>query len=140
MVDAMAMNALKLVSVLQQGSGAPVFLQLAEEVPGQMALPAGVAVELGRKAAVGSGRDECLDPCVRRRLARPVRVECSIREELAAGQPFFERRSAAQVVGLAGQQPDIDQVAERIGQCRDPGGHAAVRTSDGLTSGHPFVP
>ena len=36
------------------------------------------------EAAVGFGRDDRLNPCVRQRLTQPVGVECSIREKLSA--------------------------------------------------------
>jgi hypothetical protein len=44
----------------------------------------GIAVKLGREAAVGFGRNDSLDPCVRQRFAQPIRVEGPIREELPA--------------------------------------------------------
>ena len=71
----------------------------------------GVAVELGREAAVRFGRDNRFDFGLRQRLAQPVRVESPIREELSAGQSVDERGRAPQVVGLSGQQPKVDQVA-----------------------------
>jgi len=93
----------------------------------------GIAVELGREAAVGFGRDDRLNPRLRQRLDQPVRVESPVREELSAGQPFDQRRRAAQVVGLPRQQPEVDEVAERVRQCDDFGGHTAARAPDGLT-------
>jgi hypothetical protein len=36
-------------------------------------------------------------------------------------------------VGLSGQQPEVDQIAERVGQCHDLGGYTAARAPDGLT-------
>jgi len=64
----------------------------------------GIAVEFGREAAVGFGRDDGLNPGLCQRLAQPVRVESPVREKFSAAQPFYERRRAAQVVGLSGQQ------------------------------------
>ena len=61
-----------------------------------------IAIELGREAAVGFWRDDRLDPRFRQRLAQPIRVESTIREELPAGQSFDERRCAPQVMSLAG--------------------------------------
>jgi hypothetical protein len=59
----------------------------------------GIAIELGRKAAVGFGRDDCLNYCLRQCLTQPIRVECPIREQLPSGQPFDQRCRASQVVG-----------------------------------------
>jgi len=74
----------------------------------------GIAVELGRETAVGFGRDNRLNLSLRQRPAQPVCVESTVREELSAGQPFDERCRAAQVVGLSRQQPEVDEVAERV--------------------------
>ncbi|EAQ24822.1 hypothetical protein ROS217_01890 [Roseovarius sp. 217] len=37
-------------------------------------------------------------------------------KEPAASQPFDQRCRAAQIAGLLGQQTEVDQVAERVGQ------------------------
>jgi len=100
----------------------------------------GIAVELGREAAVGFGRDDRLNPCVRQRLTQPIRVEGSIREGFPAGRPFDERCGAAQVVSLAGQWSEVDQVAECVIQRHDFGGYTAARTPDSLTLSLPFTP
>jgi hypothetical protein len=43
-------------------------------------------------------------------------------------------------MGLTGQQPEVDQIAERVGQCHDLGRYAAARTPDGLAQSPPFAP
>jgi hypothetical protein len=43
-------------------------------------------------------------------------------------------------VGLSGQQAEVDQVAEGIGQGHDLGCYAAARASDGLALSPPFEP
>ena len=100
----------------------------------------GIAVELGRETAVGFGRDNRLNLSLRQRLAQPVCVESTVREELSAGQPFDERRRAPQVVSLSRQQPEVDQVSECVCQRHDLGGHAAARSPDSLTLSPPFAP
>ena len=99
----------------------------------------GVTVELGRKAAVGFGRDNGLNSCLRQHLAQLIRVEGPIREKLAARQPFDQLCSAAQIVGLARQQPEVDQVTKRVCQRHDLGGHSAARAPDGLILSPPFA-
>ena len=100
----------------------------------------GFAVEVCRKTAVGFRRDDGLDPCLFQRFADSVGIKRSVGEERAAGVPLDQRRRSAQVVGLPGQQAEIDQVAERIGQGHDLGRYAAARTSDGLALRPPFAP
>ena len=57
----------------------------------------GVAVELCRKAAVGFWRDDGFDLGPFQGLADPVGIERPVGEELAASQPFEQRRRAALV-------------------------------------------
>ena len=84
-VDAREINALKLVSVLQHLVAIPLYsLSFPKKFSIKVTPLVGIAVELGREAAVGFGRDDRLNPCVRQRLTQPVRVECSIREKLSA--------------------------------------------------------
>jgi len=89
----------------------------------------GIAVECGREAAVGFGQDDRLNRRPRQHLAQPIRVECPVREGFAAGQPFDEHHRATQIVGLSRQQPEVDQIAERVGQGHDLGGHTAARAA-----------
>ena len=62
------------------------------------------------------------------------------RRKLAAPQTVDQRRRGAQVVGLSGQQAEVGQVAERVGQRQDLGGHAAPGAPDGLALSPPFAP
>ena len=71
----------------------------------------GLTVELGRNPAVGFRGNDRLDPRPGQRIAQPVRIERPVGEELAARQPTGQRRRAAQVVGVSGQQADVDEVA-----------------------------
>ena len=70
----------------------------------------------------------------------PVGIERPVGEELAAGQPLEQRRRAAQIMSLSGQQAKIDKVAERIGQGHDLGRNTTARASDGLALSPPFAP
>ena len=56
-----------------------------------------------------------LDPGLCQHLAHPVGVERAVGKELTACKPLEQRRRAAQIVGLPGQQTEVDQVTESIG-------------------------
>jgi len=116
------------------------FLDLSEEVLDQVAPFVGLPVKLCREAAVGFGWNDGLYFCRSQRLADPVGIERPVGKELAARQSLNQSRRAAQVVGLSGQQAEVDQVAERIGQGHDLAGHAAARAPDGLALSPPFAP
>jgi hypothetical protein len=60
------------VGLAASGGDTPVFLELSKEVLDQMPPLVGIAVELGKEAAVGFGRDDRLNPCVRQRLTQPI--------------------------------------------------------------------
>ncbi len=105
-----------------------------------MAPLVGVAVEFSREAPVGLGRDHRLGSRLGQGLAQPVRVKRPVRKQLSAREPLDERRGATQIVGLAGQQAEVDQVAKRVGQRHDFRRHAAARAPDSLAFGPPFAP
>src|SRR5436190_8453057 len=69
-----------------------------------------------------------------------VAVERLVGDQRLEGQPLDERGDANGVEALSGQQHEAHQIAERIGQRQDFGGHAAFRTADGLALSPPFAP
>ncbi len=73
-------------------------------------------------------------------FAQPIGVKSAICEEVAARQTLDQRRRAAQVVGLAGQKPEVDQVAKTIRHRHDLAGNATPRAPDGLALSTAFAP
>ena len=113
-----------------------IFLTQVDQVPPFV----GFFVEFGGKPAVGFGRDDRLDLRRGQGLAQPVGVKGAVCEEVAARQTVDQRRRAAQIVGLAGQEAEVDQVAQSIRQGHDLAGHAAARAPNGLALSPPFAP
>ena len=54
--------------------------------------------------------------------------------------PVDERRHADRVEALSGQKHEAHEIAERIGEGQDFGGHAALGAADGLALSPPFAP
>lgn len=61
-----------------------------------------------------------------------VAVERLVCNQCIKGQPFDKRRDADCVEALSGQQHETHEIAERVGQCQDFGGHTAFGAADGL--------
>ena len=99
-----------------------------------------VPIKVCGKAPVGFGWDDRHDPGLGEGLSHPVGIEGAVSKQLAAGQALDQGRRSAQVVGLSRQQPEVDQVAECIGQRHDLAGYAAARAPDGLALSPPFAP
>src|SRR5438105_5543207 len=69
-----------------------------------------------------------------------VAVERLVCNQCNEGQPFDKRRDADRVEALSGQQHETHEIAERVGQCQDFGGHTAFGAADGLVLRPPFAP
>src|ERR1700752_5455852 len=69
-----------------------------------------------------------------------VAVERLVGDQRVEGQSLDERRHAYRVEALSGQQHETHEIAERVGEGQDFGGHAAFRTADGLALSPPFAP
>src|SRR5947208_7483705 len=69
-----------------------------------------------------------------------VAVERLVCNQRIEGQPFDKRRNADRVEALSGQQHETHEIAVRVGQCQDFGGHPAFRAADGLVLRPPFAP
>src|ERR1700752_1212801 len=69
-----------------------------------------------------------------------VAVERLVCDQRVQGQSLDERRHAYRVEALSGQQHETHEIAERVGEGQDFGGHAAFRTADRLALSPPFAP
>src|SRR5690348_4203057 len=69
-----------------------------------------------------------------------IAVECLVGDQRVEGQSLDERRHAHRVEALPRQKHEAHEIAKRIGQRQDFGGHAAFRTADRLALGPPFAP
>jgi hypothetical protein len=69
-----------------------------------------------------------------------VAIEGLVGEQGLEGDTFDEGRHADAVVALAGHQAKAHQIAQRVGECEDLGGHAALGKAYGLTLIPPFSP
>ena len=97
-------------------------------------------VEGWGETAVRLRRDNRLDPPANQCVAQPVRIEGTVSEKPAAVQPFDQPGGAAQILRLPRQQPEVDQVAERIGSGEDLRRQPTGGTPDGLALSPPFAP
>src|SRR4249920_3636176 len=69
-----------------------------------------------------------------------IAVEGLVGDQRVEGQSLDERRNANRVEALSRQQHKAHEIAERIGERQDFGGHAAFRAADGLALRPPFAP
>jgi len=132
-----AAMALKLVSVLQQRVAVPLYsFSFPKKFPVRWR-----HLQVSRSNSAGKRRSD------------PGGMSASILASAGAspGQLASNARSArslpqdslsmsAAVPRRSWQQRQVDQVAERVGQCLDLGASTAARMPDGLISGSPFAP
>src|SRR6516165_3203298 len=69
-----------------------------------------------------------------------VAIESHVGDQCAEGQSLDERRQAHRVEALSRQKHEAHEIAERISERQDFGGHAAFRAADRLVFGSPFAP
>src|SRR5271155_2186310 len=69
-----------------------------------------------------------------------VAVERLVGDQRVEGQSLDQRRHPHRVEALSRQKHEAHEIAERIGEGQDFGGHAAFRTADRLALGPPFAP
>src|SRR3984893_5643807 len=67
-------------------------------------------------------------------------VERLVGEHGVEGQTLKQPPHAHRVEALSRQKHEAHEIAERISEGQDFGGHAALRTADGLALGPPFAP
>src|SRR6201984_2248133 len=115
-------------------------LESAEEVFDEMSPLVHLLVDGERLCAtrmlgdhdLGAARVECGD--------NGVAVECLVGDQRIEGQSLDERRHAHRVEALSRQQHEAHEIAERVGERQDFGGHAAFGTADGLALSPPLAP
>src|SRR5262249_30439110 len=69
-----------------------------------------------------------------------VAVERLVGDQRVEDQSLDERRHAHRVEAMSWQKHEAHEIAERIGEGQDFGGHPAFRTADRLFLGPPFAP
>src|SRR2546421_11058573 len=69
-----------------------------------------------------------------------IAVEGLVGDEAAKGEAVDERSDPDRIEAMARQENKAHEIAERIGEGQDFGGHAAFRTADSLALGPPFAP
>ncbi len=89
--------------------------------------------------SIAQGNDR-LDVVVRQTLAQPMGVERLVTDEGQARDAGHECVKACDVVMLAWQEHEADQIAERIDERRNLRRQPAARFADGLILGPPFAP
>src|SRR5262245_48535711 len=115
-------------------------LELAEEIFDQVPPFVHLLVNGERLCSAGMLRDHNLG-ATRVEIGNDgVAVERFVGDQCVEGQSLDERRHADRVEAMAGQENEADEIAERVGERQDFGGHAAFRTTDGLALSPPFAP
>ena len=99
-----------------------------------------VPVVRGMPAGPLAKRDDSLNVSVRQAVAQPVRVERLVADENQAIDANHKSIEARDVVSMARQQHEADQVAERIHDRRDLRRPTAARLANGLFLSPPFAP
>lgn len=69
-----------------------------------------------------------------------IGIECAVGEQMIGADIFDQVRHGAQVMRLPGHQPEIDGVAQAVGQRQYPGGDTAARAPYGLAESPPLAP
>ncbi len=115
-------------------------LEFAEEVLDEMAPLVDFGVDcLGLRPALVLGDDD-LGTALVEISDDGVAVEGLVGDEGLEAQAVDERRHAHRIEAVAWQQHEANQIAERVGQGKDLGGHAALRAAYGLALSPPFAP
>lgn len=85
-------------------------------------------------------RNDRLDVAASQTFAQPVRIERLIADQGQAGDAGHENVKTCDVVTLARQEHEAEQIAERIDERRNFGCQTAARFADGLIASPPFAP
>ena len=112
----------------------------AEEVFDQVAPLVLFRVMCGVPGGTLAQRNDSLDACASQMLAQPVGIERLVADAGEAGDAGDENVKAGDVVTLARQEHEADQIAERIDERRNLRRQAAARLADGLILSPPFAP
>ena len=113
---------------------------LAEEILDEMTPLVFVPVMRSMPARPLTKWDDSLDVLARQILAQPVRVECLVADKRQTVDASHESIEARDVVAIARQKHEADQIAQCIDDRRDLRGRSAARFADGLFLSPPFAP
>ena len=69
-----------------------------------------------------------------------VAVEGHVGDQATEDQSVDQRRHADRVIAMAGQENEAHEIAQRVGQRQDLGGHATLGAAYGLALSSPFAP
>lgn len=105
-----------------------------------MAPLVGFDIEFRWETAVGFRWDDRCNCAVIQSRSQPVGIEGPVGQKVVGGETVDQVRHPAQIMRLAGQQPEINRIAERIRQRQDLGRDAATRAPYGLALSPPLAP
>ena len=117
-----------------------VFFKFAKVVFDQVPPFVGFLVELRWKLPVGFRRYDCCYAAIFQIISQPIRVKSPISQQMPGGKVADQRIGLAQILGLSGQQAEINEIAECIGQCQNFRRYASTRAPNGLEKRPPFAP
>ena len=115
-------------------------LQLAEEVLDQVPPLVDIGVDLDRRQAVRTLRDDDLGASLVQLVDNPVRIERLVADQAFKLDVLDQRRDADRVIAVPWQQDKTDQVAEGVGEGQNFGGEAALGAPYSLALSPPFAP
>jgi hypothetical protein len=113
---------------------------LTEEIFDEMTPFVLVLVMRGMPAGPLAKRDDSLNVSARQAVAQPVRVERLVADESQAIDASHKSIEACDVVAIARQQHEADQIAERVYDGRDLRRPTAARFANSLFLSPPFAP
>src|SRR3978361_860384 len=93
-----------------------------------------------RRCAAGALRDDGFGAARGEIGDNGVASERLVGDQRVEGQSVNQRWHAHGVEALSRQKHEAHEIAERIGESQDFGGHATFRTADRLALGPPFAP
>lgn len=115
-------------------------LELAKEILDQVSPLVDFPVECARVETIAFLRDDCLCTASVQFVEKPVRIECLVRKKRFEAVIFDQVRNADNVVALAREQHEVDEVSKRVCQGKDLAGDAATGLAYGLAFSPPFAP
>ena len=116
------------------------FFELAEEVFDEMSPFIDFEIDGDRLGSTRVLGDDDLGTALVEFGDDGIAVEGLVRDQSTEIDVLDERFDADGIEPLPGQQNEVDQIAERIGQCEDLGRHSAFGATNGLALSPPFAP
>ena len=128
------------ISLFVARGNAPKPFHLTEEIFDEMTPCVFVLVMRGMPVGSLAKRDDSLNESTRQAVAQPMCVERLVADEGQAIDAGHKSIEACDVVAMARQQHEADQIAERIYDGRDLRRPTAARFANGLFLSPPFAP